>query len=443
MSQSQSQTPDKPSEAQIPEPTAPVSRRKQKRVLDRRINEKAVEIDQQLRASIQEGAGELDILPTQLAQRFAVVAPIGEQRKPSWWNGLVADRSAAWEAEYKGQPREYLGWVSRRIVEKGENLNLTDEQKEEYMKYAATTRAENKEAKAATVTRAKAVSAVSKELASIYEQLQRLNQQVGVEFALFVTRGAIEDKLDPFYASSDKAATFLQGHLSLPAKDMLTMMDLWMVGGVGQMSSHMKGKREALRQSVRFKLNASFCNALKSLGQDTTTFRHIKYSNYNKLVYAYKIILRGYPLTLNGQMVRPSDFQGGIKGLTQADEHLGSGTWGFEAINNTVYEEWKSRYDSAKERKQPTPSPPHIPVPGTEYKLKGEAGAAEGSKIASKRKASSGQEEKKAKKKRSGGSKANLKAKSKEIIDDSENEEEIVFNDSTSDEESSLGEESE
>ncbi|KAG9105111.1 hypothetical protein FRC07_009608, partial [Ceratobasidium sp. 392] len=148
---SQSQTPDKPSGGQIPEPAALVSRRKQK-------------------TSIQEGTSELDVLPTQLAQCFAIVAPIGEQRKPSWWNGLVADCSAAWEAEYKGEPRGYLGWASRRITERGENLNLTDEQKQEYIKYATQTRAENKEAKAATVTRKKAVAAVAKELASVHEQ---------------------------------------------------------------------------------------------------------------------------------------------------------------------------------------------------------------------------------------------------------------------------------
>lgn len=111
------------------------------------------------------------------------------------------------------------------------------------------------------------------------DKLQQLNRQVGVEFTLFVTRGALQDEMEPFYMSSPKAGTFFEGHINLPPKDLLTLMDLSVIGGVGSkyfgcpiwmistsfkskhadLSAKVKTQKEIHRQAVRAKLNASFC----------------------------------------------------------------------------------------------------------------------------------------------------------------------------------------
>lgn len=108
------------------------------------------------------------------------------------------------------------------------------------------------------------------------------------------------------------------------------------------------------------------------MGHNTSDFRYIQYSNYSKLIHDYKVILRGYPLTLDCKIVRPSDFPGGIKGLTHADTHLGSGSWGFEKISDAVYDEWKAQSELATLNDLPTPAVPYLPVPGTEFKAREE-----------------------------------------------------------------------
>ncbi|KAG9094311.1 hypothetical protein FRC07_011324 [Ceratobasidium sp. 392] len=351
------------------QPTGPVSKCQTKRVLEKRIHEKASELDQIIAEQIELGAEELNITTTQLSQRFAIVASITEVRAPSWWNGLMSDRAEAWKDEYDGPGKKFLQWVAKRIGEDDQYKELNDEQKAHYTAIAARKRIENKQAKTSKITRKKAIKGVIGRLNTLNEELQRLNRQTGVEFALFVTRGSLEDDLEPFYASSDKAAMFLQGNLKLPMKELMTLMDLSVIGGVGGLSTHIGGQKEAYRQAVRMKLNTSFCQTIKSLGHDTSKFRHIKYSRYIEIIETYKVVLRGYPLTLDGNITHPSDYPGGMKGLAHADGQLAAGAWGFEKISDAMYKEWKSRHDEAEANKQPLPSPPYIPVPGTEFKL--------------------------------------------------------------------------
>ncbi|QRW00691.1 hypothetical protein RhiJN_28709 [Ceratobasidium sp. AG-Ba] len=348
--------------------TEPVSKRRQKRALDRRITEKAVEIDKTLNSEVQKAAEELDISPEQLKQRFALVAPPQEQRKAMWWNGFISECADKWKAEYEGHGRGLLPWVAQRAHNEGLYHEFTDEQKAEYAEKAFKKREESKSVKAASITRKKAVAAVSEQLKALHQELQRMSLQAGVEFALFVTRSNLSDELDPFYVASENAATFLQGHMRLPPKELLTLMDLYSIGGVGAMAPHVKNQKEAYRLSVRTKLNLSYCDALKERGHDTTTFRHISYSNYDKIVYDFKIVLRGYPLTPNGQMVQISNLPGGIPGLVHVDTQLASGAWGFEAIEDSTYEPWKTQYDAAKALKESLPATPYIPVPETVFK---------------------------------------------------------------------------
>ncbi|KAG9087655.1 hypothetical protein FS749_002767 [Ceratobasidium sp. UAMH 11750] len=324
MSQLPTPTHSIPTQNDTQEPTGPVSKRRAKRALDRRINEKAVEIDNNVRENIAKGAEELDIPEAQLLQRFTVVAPVGEQRVPMWWNGLVAECAKSWRSEYTGLGREFLGWVSKRIQDEGLNKDLTDKDKERYAKLATDTRANNKEAKMASITRKKAVSKAKDEVLALHQQFERLNRQVGLEFAIFVTRGSVEDDVEPFYTTSSKAATFLQGHLNLPPKDVLTLMDLWAVGGVPgscirfsveemglkfvitllAVAGKVKGRKDMYQKAVRDKLSHSYCHILKSTGHDVSSFRHIPYSNYDKIVLEYKIVLQGYLLTAEGNIVR-------------------------------------------------------------------------------------------------------------------------------------------
>jgi hypothetical protein len=81
-------------------PKGPASKRRVKRALEKRVAGKAVELDNRMQALIDEGAEDLGVSPSILAQKFAIVAPMGETRKPMWWNGLVAERSEEWKAEY-------------------------------------------------------------------------------------------------------------------------------------------------------------------------------------------------------------------------------------------------------------------------------------------------------------------------------------------------------
>ncbi|KAB5587516.1 hypothetical protein CTheo_9045 [Ceratobasidium theobromae] len=104
------------------------------------------------------------------------------------------------------------------------------------------------------------------------------------------------------------------------------------------------------------------------MGHDTTSITKIKYTNYDQLVDQYHVVLRGYPIHPNGQIIRPSDFPGGVKGLLHADMHLGDGTWGFEKVSNAVYKEWKAQCNQATIKNTDRPTPPYIPVQGTEFK---------------------------------------------------------------------------
>ncbi|KAG8699990.1 hypothetical protein FRC08_004994 [Ceratobasidium sp. 394] len=432
------------------EQTGPISKHRQKRILDRQINHKAVEINRAMKAVIDKGAEELDISPAELTQRFAVVAPVGERRVAMWWNGLVSDRAAAWKDEYDGPKKQYLAWVSKRIKEDDQFKNLSNEEKEKYAKLAAQKRVETKETKSAAVTRKKVVESASEELEAVHQE--HLNIKLGVEFALFATCGSIKDNLQPLYISSNKAETFLEGHMKLPPKELLTLMDLWCIGGVAGVSAQFKNKKSALGHSVRSKLHSAFCRAIENLGHDTSDFRHIQYKNYDKIINEYCIVLRGYPLTPDGSIVQPSDFPGGIKGLMHADEQLASGAWGFEKISNAAYKDWKSKCKLAEDGNQDKPDPPYIPVPGTEFK-KGpsgdKTGVAGGGPRSCKCKANAElQKEYDAKQSKAGknggkaATKGGSKFKSRERIEDSTSGSEEEFDGGESDEEESDEEES-
>ncbi|KAG9081322.1 hypothetical protein FRC06_005644 [Ceratobasidium sp. 370] len=193
--------------------------------------------------------------------------------------------------------------------------------------------------------------------------------------------------------------------MKLPSKELLTLMDLWAVGGVGG-------------------------RTIESLGHNTSDFRHIPYSNYNKIINEYRVILRGYPLTPDGNIVRPSDFPGGIKGLMHADEQLASGTWGFEKISDVAYKEWVSKCGVAEDGDEDMPDPPYIPVPGTEFRRvppSDNVNVAEGSHSSRKRKANTEACKEHAAKqlkagKNGGKAAAKGKVKSREIIEESASE---------------------
>ncbi|QRV86835.1 hypothetical protein RhiJN_14853 [Ceratobasidium sp. AG-Ba] len=261
-----------------------ISRRRKQRIVDRIVNEKAVEIDKNLKASIELAAEEIGVPAVKLSQCFAVVAPIGEQRKEMWWNGLISDQAEKWKNLYNGPPKGYLTWVAKKISDEEDTSQFTDKQKAEFAARIAKKREEGRAAKAAEIR--------------IHEEC--MNTKAGVEFVLFVTRGEVNDDLDPFYASSSKAATFLQGHMTVPPKDLLTLMDRWSTGNTAGASTG-TGKRTALRQAVRLKLFASYCSILQSLGHDTSKIKHIQYTHYDRIVYTFKVVLRGYPLERSGE----------------------------------------------------------------------------------------------------------------------------------------------
>ncbi|KAG9076135.1 hypothetical protein FRC06_009684 [Ceratobasidium sp. 370] len=177
------------------EHTGPISKRRQKRTLDRQINHKAVEIDRTMKGVIEKGAEELDIPPRTLTQRFAIVAPVGERRAAMWWNGLVSERAVEWKSEYDRPKKQDLSWVSKRIKEDNRYKDLSKEEKEKYAGLVAKRRVKTKEAKSAAVTCNKVVERASDELEAVHQELQHLNIKMGVEFALFVMRGSIQDNL--------------------------------------------------------------------------------------------------------------------------------------------------------------------------------------------------------------------------------------------------------
>ncbi|KAG8713746.1 hypothetical protein FRC11_011153 [Ceratobasidium sp. 423] len=334
------------------------------------IDEKALQINELVKNAIAEGAAELDIDEGELMSRFALIAPLSETRRPNYYNGLISHYSKEWKSEYDGPPKQYLSYVVQRINRENLAENLSDEEIERYVKVAEEARASNKELQAARTTRKKAVSRAFAELQTIHERLLTLNNTVGVEFVLFVTRGALEDDVEPFYSSSEKAAKFMHGQVSMAPKDILQLMDLYVIGDGQGAEDIANGERNLHRRSVQDKLRDSLLKAAKGTGADTSKFRHVQYKQYAELVLKYKVILRGYPLTPDGGMVRPSDFPGGIKGLRHAERQLTTGHWGFDKIDETIYNEWKARYEAAKENDEPTPVPPHIEVTGSEYKKK-------------------------------------------------------------------------
>ncbi|KAG9092874.1 hypothetical protein FRC06_011761 [Ceratobasidium sp. 370] len=411
----------------------PASKRRVKRALERRVAGKAVEIDQELRVLIEDAAGDLHVSSESVAQKFAIVAPIGETRKAMWWNGLVSEKADEWRDEYDGAKKMFLPWVSGRIRDEKINEDIDAEEQERLAKVAETKRAANKGKKASAMTRTKSIKAAEKKIDDIYGELQQLSAQVGIEFALFTTRGSLEDDMDPSFLSSDKLKMFLQGHLNLPPKQLLKLMDMSVVGGVDGMSATVANEKELYRQRLRRQLNTSFCSTIKDLGHDITNFKHIKYKNYDELVRKYRIVLRGYPLTTDGRIVRPSDFPGGVAGLVHAERQLESGAWGFDKIDESRFDEWETGCNTAKENGNPMPLPPHIPVAGTEYVKSAKtakAGEGETRKTAQSRKRAADDKGEVTRKKRRVTAKEKEKTstrsavKSREFIEDDSSEEE-------------------
>ncbi|KAG8703206.1 hypothetical protein FRC09_004298 [Ceratobasidium sp. 395] len=418
-----------------------------KRALNKSLAGKALELDKNMREAIKAGAEEIGVSEDKLADRFKLMAPVGETRKPMWWNGLVAEKSEEWKAEYDGPPRKFLPWVTNRIRSKGLNEDLSNEEKEMYAKKAAETRASNKEEKAVSGNRAKILKGAEERLDALYHELQNLNAQLGIEFALFATRRSVEDQLNPVFVCSDKAELFFQGHLKMPPKELLKLMDVSIVAGRSQAQRPTKGRSivkqyEAdlthrsvsvgSRVCVRYLANCCLKSGavLKSLGHDTAKFKHIKYSNYGELVDEYHIILRGYPLTPDGQIVSPSNFPKGIPGLINAEKHLGSGAWGFEKIRDSTYKDWKADCKIAEDKGEAMPLPPHIHVPGTDVpvvKVSKKTPTEEDGASGSRKRGKAGSGGERPKKRITGKGKASVSAayKSKEIIDSDEDESEI------------------
>jgi hypothetical protein len=150
-------------------------------------------------------------------------------------------------------------------------------------------------------------------------------------------------------------------------------------------------------------------DATESQGIDTSSIRHVEYSNYDKLVLKYHVVLRGYPIDDAGHIVSPSNFPGGIKGLMHADTQLMSGAWGFEKISEDIYEEWKAKYDGAEQEDSTKPATPYVPVPGTEFKL-----------VQARKPAATSSGSSHKRKKAPTHRKANAKEISRAIIDDSD-----------------------
>ncbi|CEL52800.1 hypothetical protein RSOLAG1IB_11145 [Rhizoctonia solani AG-1 IB] len=246
----------------IPAPLGPVSKRKQKHINNRRVNTAAAEADAILRAHIKNAATELGVSMDEVFQRFALISPVGEQRTPMWWNGLVIEKSAEWKDEYDGPGRKQLSWVTHRIRQEGLTSQLTKEEKARYAELAAETRSKNKDAKTASLTRKQAIESAEEQLTQVHSQLETLHARLGVEYLLVTTRGALEDKMAPMYVCSEKADTFLQGHMNIPMKGLLTHLDFYVIGMEAAGTKKILGKKQELRVSVRTRLKTSLSTLL-------------------------------------------------------------------------------------------------------------------------------------------------------------------------------------
>jgi hypothetical protein len=80
--------------------SGPASKRQKKRAVTRQINTAATKADNALRTHIETLAAEECLSKEDLFQRFSLIAPVGEQRAPMWWNGLIAEKSLEWKEEY-------------------------------------------------------------------------------------------------------------------------------------------------------------------------------------------------------------------------------------------------------------------------------------------------------------------------------------------------------
>ncbi|KAG9091047.1 hypothetical protein FRC06_000731 [Ceratobasidium sp. 370] len=331
----------------------PASKRRVKRALEQCVAGKAIEIDQELRVLIEDVAGDLHVSSESVAQKFAIVTPIGETRKAMWWNGHICDGKI--------------------------NEDIDAEEQERLAKVAETKRAANKGKKASAMTRTKSIKAAEKKIDDIYGELQQLSAQVGIEFALFTTRGSLEDDMDPSFLSSDKLKMFLQGHLIAPeaaieAHGYVCGQGRRQLGGV--VTRSLMGGRAGKGKEVEDAGAGSEARGGGKTGwRDADPFaprglfveEWAQYKNYDELVQEYCIVLRGYPLMTDGRIVRPSNFPGGVAGLVHTERQLESGAWGFDKINKSRFDKWETGCNTAKENGNPMPLPPHIPVTGTEY----------------------------------------------------------------------------
>ncbi|KAB5588230.1 hypothetical protein CTheo_8326 [Ceratobasidium theobromae] len=332
-----------------------------------KVAAKAIDIDQKLNESIDEGAMQLDVPHEYLATHFALKSSFGEKRGPSVWNGLMSEKAAEWRSEFTGNKKEYMPWVAKRICEEKLAEKLSEEDKQRYADLALATRIEKKK-EGITHSRSAVMKSAQQSLAKVQAELMYIHKQTGVEYALFATRPTLRDTMCPLFYSSDKVTMFLEAHINVPIKDFLQLMDMSVVGGIGGLGASLLSEKGARRKSVRALLNAAFCKTLNDLGHDTSKFKHIEYTNYNKTVDKYHVVVQGYPLTSKGHLVQPSDYPGGIKGLAHAEKHLMSGAWGFEQVTDEMYDEWKAMCQQASDAGATAP-PPHVPAPGTEFEI--------------------------------------------------------------------------
>ncbi|QRW13946.1 hypothetical protein RhiLY_12945 [Ceratobasidium sp. AG-Ba] len=329
------------------------SKRAERALHNKTINNALESIDHQLHEIVQSTADDLDISVDEIRSEFLAYASIRSTAHPTAWNGLIHEKSIDWSEEKDNYPGgAFMHYVVERIKSEGLYENMDETEKEYYKGVAQEARDAKLNAGSTRTTAKRLVQGTAKErLEEIAESLDRLHNVTGIEFALFAVRGNASHGLKPQYFASKTASTFFESHLSVSMDQLVTLMESAALGGAPALLSSAKSETSQSKTLTRQVMLESLRDAATSVAPDGALpfitdrqeIRFVEWSNHHKMVESYGVISFGWPLSDSARMMLPNGM--GLAMLHQLLQRIRAKQCGFRRMGQAEAEAWLEQFD--------------------------------------------------------------------------------------------------
>ncbi|KAG8728224.1 hypothetical protein FRC10_005203, partial [Ceratobasidium sp. 414] len=273
----------------MPSNPAHVATRKSKRIAkaeqDSRLIERLHSIEKKLHKLIEHAPSNLGIETDVVRSQFLAYANVRSTALPTAWNGLV---------------HEKLGkkYVVERIKDKELYTALLEDKVEYYRNVAQKLRDDKLNAGSAKTSCKRLFQGSAKDdIHKIGTKLDHISQLTSVQFVLLVVRGQSQDGLKPLHYASNQARTFLEGYLSVPMSQLLTMMEMSAIGGASALVNRNQIEGSRAKAEVRQVLLKQLRDTATSTARDgsaptitnANSIHFVEWKNYYKIVKNYKV----------------------------------------------------------------------------------------------------------------------------------------------------------